>query len=736
MKRQPTDGPSAYVTRVIAAKRFVGVERLRGLVATVALALASIGLVTGALLPQVWVFLGAAVVSYAADLYLHIAEPVFMRKLGRFRLGVTVRFLFRSSLLLIVMARVGWEQSRLFDIATVMLPLLFIAQITFTGVLSVVRRRRRLPVATRNMALSRLRIADAPPQRLTHGYGRQLLHLEIIGVLGVVATLIRHNPWFAVAGLGAALAFRCALLVGLLPHLTRAMRFPSRDQVLRKIDNWLAENRPEVVLYFSGSKDSAYQANMWLGVVERLDQRVLIVLRERHTLERLGATSLPVLCVPSAVHLMNMDLASVRVALYPANVGKNIHMLREPHVKHVFIGHGDSDKLASVNPYSKVYDEVWVAGPAGRERYATARVGVRDDEIVEVGRPQLFRVRGVGEHAPAPVPTVLYAPTWEGWTDDPGNTSLTTAGVGIVKALLTSPMPVRVVYKPHPFTGTRDRKAKDAHQQITRMLEKANAKLDAADRGARQEAARAQRELDAVDALLLEEVERGRVLSADDAQRSRDSMPGSGPRPEQMTALEQARNAAYWAAAGQLRHHVVQGPYPHLYDCFNEADLLVSDISSVVADFVASGKPYALTDTGRLGHAEFFERNTAARGSYLLQPDPKPLASGVRALVELLYGERDDHMAAARADLKAYLLGPDEPDSQTRFQHAATALAARSAQRVEELLPREFEPALFPDAADEPVEDEADLAQVVRPVGHPEPYSDHFPDHFAERTAW
>ena len=36
-----------------------------------------------------------------------------------------------------------------------------------------------------------------------------------------------------------------------------------------------------------------------------------------------------------------------------------------PAMQHVFIGHGDSDKLASVNPFSKVYDEVWMAGRRG-----------------------------------------------------------------------------------------------------------------------------------------------------------------------------------------------------------------------------------------------------------------------------------------------------------------------------------------------------------------------------------
>lgn len=119
------------------------------------------------------------------------------------------------------------------------------------------------------------------------------------------------------------------------------------------------------MLYFSGSKDSAYQVNMWLETMEQLDTRPLIILRERSVLERMAPTTVPVICVPGGVHLMNMDLSTVRVALYAANVGKNIHMLRVPTMKHVFIGHGDSDKLASVNPFSKVYDEVWTMRPRG-----------------------------------------------------------------------------------------------------------------------------------------------------------------------------------------------------------------------------------------------------------------------------------------------------------------------------------------------------------------------------------
>ena len=142
------------------------------------------------------------------------------------------------------------------------------------------------------------------------------------------------------------------------------------------MQRWLDSYRPEVALYFAGPAKDVYQANMWLAPTEALDQRAVVLMRSREAFNELADTRLPVICVPAGVDFMNLELGSVRAALYAANVGANIHMLREPGMKHVFVGHGDSDKQASVNPYSKVYDEVWVAGLAGRERYARAGVGV------------------------------------------------------------------------------------------------------------------------------------------------------------------------------------------------------------------------------------------------------------------------------------------------------------------------------------------------------------------------
>ena len=72
------------------------------------------------------------------------------------------------------------------------------------------------------------------------------------------------------------------------PVLRRARRSPAAPAVLAALDDWLRAYQPTAVLYFSGSKDSAYQVNMWLETMERLEGRPLIILRERAIVAQLG----------------------------------------------------------------------------------------------------------------------------------------------------------------------------------------------------------------------------------------------------------------------------------------------------------------------------------------------------------------------------------------------------------------------------------------------------------------
>ncbi|MYS62627.1 hypothetical protein GTW66_00295, partial [Streptomyces sp. SID5473] len=441
-----------------------------------------------ALLPSIPFFVAAAAVTYLADWYLHQKGSYLLNRLSKVRVGLSIRFLLRQLLLVLLLAREGLAETPLFYTAVAGFLVFYGLQAPHGALTTLIKLRRTMPVVTRNVDLHTVRIPDAPPRPLLRRAAEKMLHLDLPAVAGVLIAAATGRDAVGYAGIAATVALGLLYTAVLVPYL-RSRRVPPAAKILKAVNHWLREYRPTVVLYFSGGTSSAYQVNMWLETMEQIDGRPLIVMRERELMPKLTETAVPVLCVPGGTHTMNLDLSTVRVALYSANVGKNIHILRQPAMKHVFIGHGDSDKLASVNPFSKVYDEVWTAGRAGRDRYALADVGVRDEDIVEVGRPQLAPITTATGRTRNPIPTILYAPTWEGWDDNPGNTSLLLAGENIIRRLLDAERPVRVVYKPHPFTGIRNKKAKAVHERITALLKTAAAERRTDPRWAAESAA-------------------------------------------------------------------------------------------------------------------------------------------------------------------------------------------------------------------------------------------------------
>ncbi|MEV6312000.1 hypothetical protein AB0M10_25775 [Streptomyces sp. NPDC051840] len=654
-----------------------------------------------ALLPDIWFFAAATAVTYIADWYLHQRGSYLVNRLGKVRAGLPIRFLLRQLMIILLLARLDLAEEPIFYAAVACFLVFYGLQAPHGALTTLIRLRRSLPIVTRNVDLHAVRIPDAPPRALLHRASEKMLHLDLPAVVGVLIAAGTGEDLLGYVGAGVTLILAVGYNALLIPYLRRSRRAPAAPAVLKALDTWLGEYQPTVVLYFSGSNESAYQGNMWLDTMAAVEGRPLIVMRERNLVPQLADTSVPVICVPAGTHLMNLNLSTVRVCLYPANVGKNIHMLRVPTMKHVFIGHGDSDKLASVNPYSKVYDEVWTAGRAGRDRYALADVGIRDEDIVEVGRPQLAPIESWTGTTRNPIPTVLYAPTWEGWDDNPGNTSLLLAGENIVRRLLAAENPVRVIYKPHPFTGIRSAQAKAVNARIKALISKAAQDRAADPRWAKeasaaaagQSAARA--ELARIKARLADLAKPGRA-GGDESEESRVAL-ADPARQAEIATLRAEWNDAYWRSFGWWEHKTVTGAQPKLYDCFNQSDAMVSDISSVVSDFIASGKPYAVTDSAQLGADEFKRQNTAVRAAVILSND----AAQIDELLGAVADPAADPLAEARNELKTYLLGPDEPTSMEQFNAAVQALAAKAEARnigVEQRVGGQQPAAPMPDA--------------------------------------
>ena len=583
--------------------------------------------------------------------------------------GWETRAAVRELLLLALLARTGQPG---LTVAVVVFVLLRLERLPAGRLIARTLRTRNQPLLTRNIDLTDWRISDSPRVHLRAAATQSYLVCAAFGAAGAALAAGTGAGWCRWAGYGLTL-LGGLVWIAVVRSAWRANRATaSPERAFELLQRWVRDYRPQTVLHISGVKGSGYQCDMWFEALEALDGPVLLVVRERYLLDELDATALPMLCVPDGGDLMRLDLSSVRVVLYTGNVGTNIGLLRLPTAKQVFIGHGDSDKSASVNPYSKVYDEIWTAGQAGADRYLRAQVGVQAEDVVGVGRPQLDTV---STRVPeGPVTTVLYAPTWEGWYEEPGCTSLAEAGGALVRELLAAPGRVRVLYRPHPLTGRRLPRMTAADNAVRELLARANTGRDqapptAAQSAARVELAEVRRELAALAA-------RGGRPGADVLECARDGI----TTPETVRRIAELRRREaelYWASAPATEHRVVAPGDIALYPCFNESHALVSDISSVVSDFVASGKPYAITDVVGLGEAEFRRRNTAARAAQILDVR----GGGIAELLAVLRGEAPDELAEQRRELRTYLLGPAEPASQLRFNAAVVRLAAEAEER-------------------------------------------------------
>jgi hypothetical protein len=85
-------------------------------------------------------------------------------------------------------------------------------------------------------------------------------------------------------------------------------------------------------------------------------------------------------------------------------------------------------------------------------------------------------------------------------------------------------------------------------------------------------------------------------------------------------------------------------------DCFNHCDALITDVSSVASDFLATGKPLAMVAIQQKG-AAFREAIPMARVAYVIEAD---LSTLPEALDELL---GSDSLADARHAYRSYCLG-------------------------------------------------------------------------------
>lgn len=163
------------------------------------------------------------------------------------------------------------------------------------------------------------------------------------------------------------------------------------------------------------------------------------------------------------------------VVLYLENSSRNLELLgRLSGWRHIFLHHGESDKIASRVKSLRVYPESAVAGFAGVERLRAA--GVRS-QIHVVGRPQARVPEGDGANRARNY--LLYAPTYEGLSGHEDYSSLRLFSEDLVD--VATKWNFELVVKFHPLAGKRRNDVRSAIEGWKRLAHERKIKMVAVD---------------------------------------------------------------------------------------------------------------------------------------------------------------------------------------------------------------------------------------------------------------
>ncbi|MFT4108568.1 CDP-glycerol glycerophosphotransferase family protein [Propionicimonas sp.] len=407
--------------------------------------------------------------------------------------------------------------------------------------------------------------------------------LFAVNLLGMALMVV--SAGFGLTQLPAVLAALAGLVLAVLFGIQSVRYLYRRNRFEANLPKILDKLAPAFCFHWQAPAGTAYQASMWLPYLDRIGLPYFVLVRTAANFAEVSKlTDAPVILRVGLEDLDAVSCASLKAVFYANTAVRNSHMIRFPHLTHIQLNHGDSDKIASVSPTFRQYDKNFVAGQAAIDRFAKHGVVTRSDQFEIVGRPQLEDVRAAtGPISAVGQPTVLYSPTWSGFYEDSDYSSL-RAGRAIVAGLLERGC--TVVFRPHPY-ARRHKGNAEACDSIIELLT-----LDAASTG------------------------RTHIF---------------GP-------------------AAETEMSVV--------DCFNASDAMVSDVSSLLSDYLVSGKPFAMAAVSAHGDA-FVDEFPLAEAAYVFDVVGADAVGFSDLLGDLL---DTDPKAAVRRSLRDYYLSDTPTD--------------------------------------------------------------------------
>jgi len=254
----------------------------------------------------------------------------------------------------------------------------------------------------------------------------------------------------------------------------------TRAQVARREPD---QKRPapgtiKIAVYFADSKVNLYQIRQWYAPLAEISQTWPVAIISRSpsaVLELWNESPVPALYLRRVTDLEEfVHTQDVRIVFYVNQNAKNFQMFRYGRMWHVFINHGESDKMYMTTNQFKAYDFSFVAGDAAIDRLSHK---LWDFDLatraIAIGRPQADHFAGELPYTADDRTVVLYAPTWEGDRDAAAYGSIASHGVTLVRVLLATGRH-RVIYRPHPRSGVVDSEYGAANREIIDAIARAN----------------------------------------------------------------------------------------------------------------------------------------------------------------------------------------------------------------------------------------------------------------------
>jgi len=337
---------------------------------------------------------------------------------------------------------------------------------------------------------------------------------------------------------------------------------------------------PKIIVYFSGNKHTTFQLDLWIPVIKKSDFKFIIILREHHHYLKLNDTSLPIVFLKNTLAVEKIStITSIKAALYLSNVGKNIHLIRSNNIKHIFIGHGDSDKSSSANNIMKLYHHMFVAGEAHIDRMKANNIFVPKNYFLKIGRPNLELEINNNSYAIDGKLNILYAPTWEGYFENSSYSSLNKINEIINNYISKNKNKINFLFRPHPHTGVVNNNLLDTAYKISLL----NINND--------------------------------------------------------------------------------GIYNNLYDCFKFCDIMITDISGILSDFLYFNKPIILYEPEFIKNIK--KECPISECCYILNS-----STNLRDLIGEI--RTNDYLLEKRKEMKTYVMGNSDSsnDKGRRFFEA------------------------------------------------------------------